>query len=96
MLIETPYKNGDTITIKLVGGDEVVARFDDSAGPDEIKLIKPMVVMMAQQGFGFMPYVLTADPDTKITIPRSQILAIVKTHKPVADAYIKQTTGLTI
>ena len=50
MLIEKPYGNGDTITIKLVGGDEVVARYDDSAGPTEIKLIKPMVVMMAQQG----------------------------------------------
>lgn len=30
MLIETPYKNNDTITIKLVTGEEVVARFEIS------------------------------------------------------------------
>lgn len=95
MLIETSYSVGDTVTLKLIGGDEVVARLSEE-NDGSVLLIKPMVVMMAQQGFGFMPYVLTAGPDTKVSLPKQHVLTMVKTHKPVADAYIKQTTGLAI
>lgn len=95
MLIETPYAVNDTVTLKLIGGDEVVARLAEETSTSVV-LTKPMVVMMAQQGFGFMPYVLTANPDTKVNMPKQHILTIVKTHKPVADAYLKQTTGLTL
>jgi hypothetical protein len=95
MLIETPYKVTDIITVKILGGDEVVGRLaaiDDGA----ITLNKPHAVMMGQQGFGLAPYVLTAGPDFKIDIKDEHVVCIVKTYDPVAKEYIKQTSGLMV
>lgn len=95
MLIETPYKVTDIITIKILGGDEVVGRL--AAIEDGCIVVnKPHAVMMGQQGFGLAPYVLTAGPDFKINIKYDHIVCIVKTFKGVADEYIKQTSGLMV
>jgi hypothetical protein len=95
MLIETPYKVTDIITVKILGGDEVVGRLaaiDDGA----ITLNKPHAVMMGQQGFGLAPYVLTAGPDFKINVKDEHIVCIVKTFDGVAKEYTKQTSGLMV
>lgn len=95
MLIETPYKVTDIITIKILGGDEVVGRL--AAIEDGCIVVnKPHAVMMGQQGFGLAPYVLTAGPDFKINIKYDHIVCIVKTFKGVADEYIKQTSGIMV
>jgi hypothetical protein len=93
MLIETPYVSGDVVSIKMIGGDEVVARLELETA-DKITLNKPLVVMMAQQGFGLAPFILTANPDTKLNIKPSAVICITKTFDPVAKQYIKQTSGL--
>jgi hypothetical protein len=95
MLIETPYKVTDIITVKILGGDEVVGRLSDVYNGG-ITLNKPHAVMMGQQGFGLAPYVLTAGPDFKIDIKDEHIVCIVKTYDPVAKEYIKQTSGLMV
>lgn len=95
MIIETPYKVTDIVTIKILGGDEVVARL--AAIEDGCIIVnKPHAVMMGQQGFGLAPYVLTAGPDYKINIKYDHIVCIVKTFKGVADEYIKQTSGIMV
>ena len=95
MLIETPYKVTDIVTIKILGGDDVVGRL---AAVDNgvIRLNKPHAVMMGQQGFGLAPYVLTAGPDFKIDIKDEHIVCIVKTFEAVAKEYIKQTSGIMV
>jgi len=93
MLIEPRYTVGDVVTIKLVGGDEVIGRCssDDGAG---IELNKPLLVVMGQQGFGLMPYVLTTNPDAKILFALTHVIAAHKTLDQVAKEYVKQTSGL--
>ena len=95
MLIETPYTVTDIVTVKILGGDEVVGRL---AAVDNgvIRLNKPHAVMMGQQGFGLAPYVLTAGPDFKINIKYDHIVCIVKTFEAVAKEYIKQTSGIMV
>lgn len=95
MLIETPYTVTDIVTVKILGGDEVVGRL---AAVDNgvIRLNKPHAVMMGQQGFGLAPYVLTAGPDFKIDIKDEHIVCIVKTFEAVAKEYIKQTSGIMV
>ena len=95
MLIETPYKVTDIVTIKILGGDEVVGRLT-AIDNGVVTLNKPHAVMMGQQGFGLAPYVLTAGPDFKIDIKDEHIVCIVKTFEAVAKEYIKQTSGLVI
>jgi hypothetical protein len=95
MLIETPYKVTDIVTIKILGGDEVVGRLVEETANDVI-INRPHAVMMGQQGFGLAPYVLTAGPDYKINIKHEHVVCIVKTFKGVADEYIKQTSGIMV
>lgn len=94
MLITTPMSLNDVVTVKMVGGDEVVGKLTDERTDTYIELSRPLMVMMAQQGFGLVPYVLTAGPDASIQLDRKHVISIVKTFDQVAKQYIKQTTGL--
>ena len=95
MIIDTPYKDGDVVTIKMIGGDEVVAKLDETIDGAYI-LAKPLVVMMGQQGFGLAPFVLTANPDARITVSKACVICVTKTFGNVAKEYTKQTTGLVV
>lgn len=94
MLIQPKTINtNDVITMKLVGGDEVVARLVEDNG-HQLIVRKPLVVAMAQQGFGLMPFTLTVDPDNTVEISHSHIICFAKTIKDVASHYMQQTTGI--
>jgi hypothetical protein len=95
MIIEAPWTVGDIITLKILGGDEIVGRFIDY-GEYTYTINKPHAVMMGQQGFGLAPYVLTAGPDFKIVVKEEHIVCIVKTYDGVAKEYIKQTSGILV
>lgn len=87
-------KENDIVTFKLTSGDEIVAKIkkiNDFQGYD---VSKPHGVMMSQQGFGLVPWILTVDPDETINISADSVAAMAKTHKRVAQEYIKQTTGI--
>lgn len=94
MLISAPIELNSVVTVKMVGGDEVVGKLLDEHTDAHVELSKPMVVMMGQQGFGLAPYILTAGPDCTASLDRRHVIAIVKTYDQVTKEYIKQTTGL--
>ena len=48
MLLETPYKIGDTVSFKLTSGEELVARLEEETDKT-FKLHKPMVLIAQQQ-----------------------------------------------
>ena len=93
MLIETPYKLGDTVTIKLSSGEELVGRLE-SENDDAYSIKTPLTLVMAQQGLGMQPYLFTAEADQKITFAKRHVTVITKTGKQFADAYQKNTSGL--
>jgi len=96
MLIQSPLKLNDIVTLKLIGGDEIIGKLTDERTDTYVEVKKPLVVMMAQQGFGLMPFMLTGNPDATVKIDRSHVLAVSKTMDQVSKEYIKQTTGLTV
>jgi hypothetical protein len=49
MIIETPYKNNDTITIKTMAGEEIVARLVEE-NDKTVKVHKPMTIVASGQG----------------------------------------------
>lgn len=87
-------KVNDIATFKMTSGDEVVAKILEIRDFQGYTVSKPHGVVMAQQGFGLVPWILTVDPDVKIDIGHDCIAAVAKTHDRVAKEYIKQTTGL--
>jgi len=95
MLIEAPYKNNDTISIKTSAGEELVARLvEDNA--DTIKISKPLAVMATQQGAGLGPWAFTVAPDAQLVLNKHSILMINKTESSMASQYVQATTGVTI
>jgi hypothetical protein len=93
MLLEETYKSGDTISIKLSSGEELVAKLN-SETKDAMIIEKPMILMATQQGAGLAPFMFTISPDTKVTIRNKNVICTVKTAKDAADMYIQSTTGI--
>ena len=96
MLIEAPYKQNDTVTIKTAaGGDEIVARFVEEDGTT-ITITKPLALMATAEGIGLGPYTFTVDPQSKIKINKSAVVFIHKTEDRMAKQYVQSTTGLAV
>jgi hypothetical protein len=94
MLIEAPYKNGDTITIKTLT-EEIVARLVEETDKT-VKVNKPMAIMATQQGIGLGPFAFTLKADADVVLNKSVILMIAKTEKEMASQYVQNTTGIAI
>ena len=95
MLIEVPYKEGDTITLKTAAGEEILSRLVKEDN-DSIKISKPMALTAAQGGLGLVPWVFTVGQDTEITLRTDSIMFIAKTEEGMAKQYIESTTGITL
>jgi hypothetical protein len=95
MFIETPIKNGDTVTLKLISGEEVVGRLSDTT-ESYFTLSKPMTFIMGPQGFGMVPYMFSAPQDAKIKIKESSVVAVAKTDEQINKQYLSQTSNLLV
>ena len=95
MIIQTPYKVGDIVSVKLSSGEEMVATLESETSTDVI-LRKPLMLVAGQQGAGLAPFMFTVDQDAKYTVKLNSIICIVKTAKDATSTYTQSTTGLTV
>ena len=59
MIIETSYKDGDTVSFKLASGEEIVARLDKETNTS-FKISKPMVlIVQADESMGLAPFMFS-------------------------------------
>lgn len=93
MLIQTPVQPTDTVTIKVLGGEEIIGRLVEQ-NDTSITLHRPLAIMMGPQGFGLGPFVMSAAKATEVVVSKAHVLTVVKTDKQIADQYVKQTTGI--
>ena len=94
MLIEKPIANGDVVSLKIINGDEIIARFEDETA-DTIKLTKPLAVTVGPQGLGMMPWIFLGQKDT-ITIKKDHVFVMIPSKKEAADQYMQGTTGIAL
>jgi len=95
MIIETPYKKSDAITLKLTSSEEIIARFVEEDATT-ITVTKPMALMMAQNGPGLGPFTFTVSPDVNLKLNKSGILFVHKSDEEMAKQYIESTTGIAL
>ncbi len=96
MIIETPYKDGDTVSFKLASGEEIVAKLDETK-TDSYTLKKPMVLIMQQDGsMGLAPFMFSVNPDAKFNMLKSTVSCVAKTEKEIANQYVATTSGVVI
>jgi|TARA_B110000967_G_scaffold12785_1_gene12380 hypothetical protein len=93
MLIESSYKDGDVVSLKLSSGEEIVARLDKET-PKEYTLKKPMVLIMQAEGLGLAPYMYSVKPTSKFNILVNSVSCIAKTETDIADQYTATTSGI--
>lgn len=93
MMIETPYKVGDTVSLKLSSGEEIVGRLD---AEDETyyTLRKPMVLIAQPEGLGLAPYMYSVSPDSKFMLRTNSVSCLSKTQEEISKQYTKTTTGI--
>ena len=95
MLVEAPYTVGDTVSIKLSSGEEMVARLE-SETETKVTVYKPLMLVAQQQGMGLAPYMFTVKHDNKFNLNMQNIICIAKTEKEMASKYMESTTGLKV
>lgn len=95
MLIDLPYKDGDTVSLKTTAGEEIIARLEKEEG-GFYHLHKPMALVAGQQGMGLAPYMFSVSQDATFKIRETAVACILKTEKELASQYTQQTTGITV
>ena len=92
MLIKT-FKPNDIVTLKLITGEEIITKLI-STEDNFYKVNKPLVLSMTQQGPAMTPFLLTAELEAEITLPKTSVIAMAKTESSTSNHYIKGTTGI--
>tara|TARA_B100001287_G_scaffold57253_1_gene45505 strand:- start:173 stop:460 length:288 start_codon:yes stop_codon:yes gene_type:complete len=92
MLVENVYKEGDTVSIKITSGEEVIGRLVEET-PSHVKLKKPMMVVMSGQGIGLAPYMFTIKSED-IKFNANLVVTTAKTIEDINKKYLEATTGL--
>lgn len=95
MLINKGFSQGETITIKMITGEEILARFQEETDKG-FKINRPMVLSASQQGIGMMPYLFTVHPDQDITLNYTSVVLATLTDPDFAKQYIQATSGIKI
>lgn len=94
MLIEKPIADGDVVSLKLLNGDEIIARFDGETAT-EIKINRPLAITAGAQGLGMIPWVFLAEKET-FTLQKSHVFVMVPSKKDAANQYMQGTTGIAL
>jgi len=96
MIIQTPHKAGDIISLKVTSGEEIICKLVEET--DNVLIVsKPFALVPGGQGgLGMMPWILSINPDTKVTINKNTIMLNQKTDDGISKQYLEQTTGLTM
>lgn len=94
MLINKGFSSGDIVSLKLITGDELIARFESETA-DEVTVVKPLAITLGPQGLGMMPWMFLGDKDT-ITLKKKHLIVMVSSKKDAADQYMQGTTGIAL
>jgi len=94
MLVNRGFSNGDIISLKLINGDELIARFESETG-DDITIDRPLALTMSREGLGMIPWMMLGDKSS-ITLKKSHVFAVVSSQKDAADQYMQGTTGIAL
>ena len=80
------FKEGNIITLKLVSGEEVIAKFK-SITDEYISIEKALVLMQGPQGLAFGTFFSTAEQKEPINIYKNKITSIANINDKIRTEY---------
>ena len=94
MLINKGFTQGDIVSLKLINGDEIIARYEEDT-PNTIKITRPLAITISQQGLGMIPWMFLGETDT-FTLSKTHVFTMVFSKEDAAKQYLEGTTGLAL
>jgi hypothetical protein len=94
MLINKGFSSGDVVSIKLINGDEIIAKFEKEDN-ETITINRPLALTMNGQGLGMIPWVFLGK-DGSITISKANTFFVVESKGEAATQYTEGTTGIAL
>jgi hypothetical protein len=92
--LKKDFSNGDVVSIKLINGDEIIARFE-SEDADTLTISRPLALTMSGQGLGMIPWVFLGKEDS-ITIRKKNTFFVMASKGEAAKQYTEGTTGIAL
>lgn len=90
-LIKKPQRPGDIITFKLTSAEEVVAKLVGET--DAVyKLERPMTLSYSPQGVGMTPWLITAEKNAVLEVPKDRVMTSTPTMQQVVEQYSAGST----
>jgi hypothetical protein len=94
MLINKGFSSGDVLSIKLISGEEMIARYENE-DTDTIIISRPLSITVTGQGLGMIPWMFLGAKD-EVTLQKSHVMATMASKKDAADQYMQGTTGIAL
>ena len=94
MLINKGFSKGDVVSLKLVNGDEIIARYEEST-TDNITITSPLAITLGAQGLGMIPWLFLGESST-FTLSKNHVFTTVASKAEAASQYLENTTGLAL
>ena len=88
------FSAGDVVSIKLINGDEIIAKFEKEDN-DTITISRPLALTMNGQGLGMIPWVFLGK-DGDITLSKANTFFVVPSKGEAATQYLEGTTGIAL
>jgi len=95
MLIDKGLIEGSIVTVKLINGEELIARLVEETATS-YKISKPLTLSAGPKGMGMIPFLFTVDLEKDLTLFKSSVMVITTTDKEFANQYTQGTTGIAI
>jgi hypothetical protein len=92
--LKKDFENGDVVSIKLINGDEIIARYE-SEDEHTVTISRPLAITMSPQGMGLIPWVFLG-VDESVTLRKKNTFFIVASKGEAAKQYTEGTTGIAL
>lgn len=95
MLLKTPLKENDTVSMKLLSGEELIATFKQDTGKT-VRVTKPVqLVQGPDQNMQFAPYMFTT-ADEEFDINSDLIVTMAHTSPGLSKQFTEATSNIQI
>ena len=94
MLIEKPLKNGDTVTVKLTSGEELLATYKGFNDEKNLVVEKPATISATPDGkMGIIPWMMTSTKE-EVILNSNTVVTFAPTVDEIAKSYKQSVTNI--
>lgn len=95
MLVKTPLKANDTVSLKLLSGEEIIATYQEEKS-GKILVQKPVQITPVGEGqMQFMPFMITTSEE-EFEFNADLVVTLARTAEGLAKEYTKATSNIQI